>query len=57
MDDILLNLSEAVPTFFSRFEKTIEIVGVTEAERAPGRVRYKFYQDRGYQIQRFDHQS
>jgi len=57
MDDILINLSESVPTFFSRFDKTIEIVGTAEAERIQGRIRYKFYQDRGYQIQSFDHRG
>lgn len=56
MDDILVNLSETVPTFFSRFDRTIEIVGTAETERAPGRVRYKFYQDRGYPIEQVNHQ-
>ena len=57
MDDVLVNLSDDVPTFFSRFTTVVETVGLTEEERLPGRARYKFYQDRGYIICRADHQK
>ena len=55
--DVLVNLSDNAPSFFSRFFTVIDIVGCTEAEKAPGRVRYKFYHDRGYPMDRFDHEG
>ena len=57
MDDVLVNLSESVPSFFSRFSTAIEFVGITEDEKISGRARYKFYQDRGYILDRFDHET
>ncbi len=53
-DDILLNLREAQPAFFSRFQRLIEIVSLDEADKAAARARYKFYRDRGYEIRQHD---
>ncbi len=48
--DILINLSETVPSFFSRFERVIEIINEDENIRKAGRDRYRFYQQRGYSL-------
>lgn len=53
-DDILINLHEQHPPFFSRFRRLIEVVGLDEADKAAARERYRFYRDRGYEIQTFD---
>ncbi len=48
--DVLLNLTNEVPSFFSRFQRVAEIVSQQEQQRQAARQRYKFYRDRGYQI-------
>ena len=53
-DDVLINLQEQHPPFFSRFRRLIEIVGKDEADKAQARARYRFYRDRGYEIRTFD---
>lgn len=47
---ILVNLGEDVPLHFSRFERVLEIVPASPADRASSRVRFKFYRDRGYEL-------
>lgn len=49
--DVLLNLAEEVPPFFSRFDRVVEIVHGNEQERARSRARFKFYRDRGYALE------
>jgi len=49
-DDLLLNLRPDTPDLFSRFQRVIEIVGLDEDDAHAGRVRYRFYRDRGYEI-------
>ncbi len=49
-DDVLLNLHDEVQPFFSRYQRVIEIVSTDADDRAAARMRYKFYQDRGYNI-------
>ena len=51
---LLLNLSEAAPPHFARFERLFEVVPAEEAGRAAGRSRYRFYQERGYKIANHD---
>lgn len=53
-DEVLLNLHPDVPTFFSRFQRVIEIVSRDEADRQQGRARYRFYRDRGYEMRDHD---
>ena len=48
---VLINLSNQVPPFFSRFERTLEIVNQHQEVRSSGRDRYSFYQQRGYPLQ------
>ncbi len=47
--DLLINLSDDVPLYFSRFERVLEIIDATQPEA--GRLRYQFYQNRGYPLQ------
>ena len=53
-DQVLLNLRDEWPPFFSRFRRLIEIVSLDEEDRRLARERYKFYRDRGYEIQNHD---
>ena len=48
--DVLLNLDIEHPPFFSRFQRLIEITGTTPEDTQAARKRYRFYQDRGYEI-------
>jgi DNA polymerase-3 subunit chi len=50
-DDVMINLAPEVPTFFSRFQRLAELVPADPGERSQARTRYKFYQDRGYELQ------
>ena len=54
-DELLINLSAQQPPFFSRFTHLVEMVGNDEADKQNGRIRYKFYRDRGYEIQHIDY--
>ena len=49
--DVLVSLSPEIPAFFSRFERVAEVVGATEPEKQQARDRFRFYRDRGYQLQ------
>ncbi|MBI2276868.1 MAG: DNA polymerase III subunit chi [Dechloromonas sp.] len=53
-DERLMNLSQAIPPGFSRFQSLIEVVGQEEEERSAARERVKFYKDRGYEVRYFD---
>lgn len=53
-DDVLINLCQHQPPFFSRFKGLIEIVGTDAADRAQARERFRFYRDRGYDIRSHD---
>ena len=53
--EILMNLDDRRPTLFSRFDRLIEIVSRDDADdRLRARERFKFYRDRGYEIDRHD---
>jgi len=47
---LLINLSNEIPTFFSRFERLAEMLDQEEAVLHAGRKRYQFYRDRGYNL-------
>jgi DNA polymerase III subunit chi len=49
-DQVLFNLRNETPSFFSRFTRLVEIVGREDADVISARTRYRFYRDRGYQI-------
>ncbi len=52
--DVLVNLSDAVPTNFSSFARVIEIVGSDEPSRQAARQRWRRYAAAGFQLERFD---
>ncbi len=47
---VLINLSRSVPYFFSRFERTLEIINEDNEVKLNGRTRWSFYKKRGYPI-------
>jgi len=48
--DVLVNLGNEVPEFFSRYERVAEVVDADSARREHSRERYRFYRDRGYKL-------
>lgn len=52
--DVLINLSNEVPLFFSRFERLAECVDHDPAARSASRERYKFYREHGYPLYKHD---
>ncbi len=49
--DVLINLADEVPNFFTRFERVAEIVSGDEPTRETARARFKFYRERGYPLE------
>lgn len=49
-NQVLINLSKDVPAFFSRFERVAELIAGDERDRQAGRERFRFYRDRGYEL-------
>ena len=54
LPNILVNLDDAVPDFFTHFQRVFEIVGPDEADKELARARFTLYRDRGYAITRHD---
>jgi DNA polymerase-3 subunit chi len=52
--DVLINLERETPAFFSRFTRLLEIVGTDAEDIQAGRGRYRFYQERGYELKHYD---
>lgn len=52
--DVLINLNDTTPSFFSRFERLIEIVSLDETDRETARQRWIFYKQRGYALTNHD---
>ena len=48
--DLLINLAPEVPEFFSRFQRVAELVGGDDENKAAGRLRFRYYRDRGYEL-------
>jgi DNA polymerase-3 subunit chi len=46
--DLLINLTDSIPTFFDRFGRVAEIIDASPDGRRAGRERYAFYRDNGY---------
>jgi DNA polymerase-3 subunit chi len=53
-DEVLINLRADSPTFFSRFRRLVEIVGLEEEDVVRARERFRHYRDRGYEIRTHD---
>ena len=49
--DVLINLAQTAPVFFSRFERVAEIVDQAPQHKDKARERFRFYRDRGYELQ------
>jgi DNA polymerase-3 subunit chi len=49
--EVLICLASEVPAFFSRFERMVELVDDTEADKQLARERFRFYRDRGYPLE------
>jgi DNA polymerase III subunit chi len=47
---VLINLAQDVPEFFSRYQRVAELVDGNEQRREQGRMRFRFYRDRGYEL-------
>ncbi len=50
-DSLLVNLADEVPAFFSKFERVAEVVSGDESAKAQARERFRFYRDRGYELE------
>ncbi len=48
--DVLISLTDVLPTFIGRFPLYVDIVGQTTKEKAAARARYKYLKDHGYPI-------
>lgn len=48
--DVLINLADEIPPFFSSFERIIEPVDNNEERKAISRAHYRYYRDRGYPL-------
>jgi len=48
--DVLINLQAEVPAYFSQFERVVETTGENAETRRAARIRYRFYQQRGYAL-------
>jgi DNA polymerase-3 subunit chi len=46
--EVLINLTDAVPTFFERFERVAELVDQNPQTLTQSRERFRFYRERGY---------
>lgn len=53
-NDLLINLQLAIPPFFSRFQRVAEVVTQEPASLAALRSSWKFYKERGYQLEKHD---
>jgi DNA polymerase-3 subunit chi len=53
-DELVLNLSAECPPSFSRFRRLIEVVGRDDEDRARARARWRFYKERGYEVNHVD---
>jgi len=48
--DVLINLAQDIPSFFSQFERVAELVNEDPLYKSQARERYRFYRDRGYDL-------
>jgi len=53
-NDLLINLQLNIPRFFSRFQRVAEVVTQDPASLEALRASWKFYQERGYQLEKHD---
>ncbi len=51
---VLVNLTQGVPTGYEAYERVIEVVSQDEADKQSARLRWKHYAERGVEIVRHD---
>lgn len=51
---VLVNLTQSVPTGYEAYERVIEVVSQDEADKQSARLRWKHYTERGIEIVRHD---
>ena len=51
--DVLINLTQNQPLFFSQFERVAEVIDDNDGIKQAGRQRFQFYKQRGYQLDTF----
>ena len=51
--DLLINLNDEQPLFFSQFERMAELINDDDTIKTSGRERYQFYKQRGYELDTF----
>lgn len=52
--EVLINLSDEVPSEFTRFKRVTQIASQHPEQRAKSREHYKFYKERGYPLHNHD---
>lgn len=52
--EVLVNLGQDVPDWFSSFERVLEVVPNEDAPKARSRERFRFYKERGYELKTFE---
>ena len=55
--DVLINLTDTVPSFFEQFNRIVEIIVDLPQARETGRQRYRFYKERGHPLNTHDIQG
>ncbi|RLA56545.1 MAG: DNA polymerase III subunit chi [Gammaproteobacteria bacterium] len=53
-NDLLINLQLGIPSFFSRFQRVAEVVTQDPTSLQALRESWKFYKERGYQLEKHD---
>jgi DNA polymerase-3 subunit chi len=53
-NDLLINLQLDIPAFFSRFQRVAEVVTQDDDSIRALRKSWKFYKDRGYELEKHD---
>ena len=48
--DVLINLRNEVPTFYKQFDRVAELVSANTKQRDSARIRYREYQQQGYEV-------
>lgn len=51
--NVLINLTDQQPLFFSQFERVAEIIDDNAPVKQAGRERFQFYKQRGYELDTF----
>lgn len=49
--DLIINLSDKTPLFFSRFKRMVEVINNAPNSVEAGRLKFRFYRDRGYPLE------